>query len=172
MSFKDEPLRRARQYADRRGLTLGRELGFGVHGVVVVTENQPVQGQPARRQSAVKAHQRETEYLRERDVYLRLLEGDVTRIRGCEVPQFIDCDDALLVLEMTIVKPPYVLDFGGAYLDQPVEFSEEVMADWRAEKIEQFEERWPEVERILAVLQTYGIFMIDVHPNNIWLGQR
>jgi hypothetical protein len=143
MSFRDEPLRRAREYAERRGLTLGKELGFGVHGVVFVTDNQTATGR-AGKQSAVKAHNREVEYVRERDVYLRLLECDVANIRGCEVPQFINCDDELLVLEMTIVSRPYVLDFGGAYLDHAPDFSEEVMADWHAEKIEQFGSRWPD----------------------------
>lgn len=166
MSFKDEPLRRARQYVTGRGLTLGGELGFGHQGVVWMTEGQTERGE----QTAVKAYQREPEYVRERDAYLRLLECDVREIRGCNVPQFIDCDDELWILEMTIVTRPFLLDFAGAYLDWSPDFSEEVMADWRAEKLEQFGERWPEVEAILRILQTYGIFMIDVHPGNIALG--
>jgi hypothetical protein len=163
MSFKDEPLRRAREYADLHGLALGKELGFGVHGVVLLAE-KPAAGERAKGQSAVKAHGSETPYVRERDVYLRLLECDVTRIRGCEVPQFIDCDDALWVLEMTVVTRPFVLDFAGAYLDRAPDFSEEVMADWRADKIEQFGSRWSEVQTILAILEMHGIFMEDVHP--------
>jgi hypothetical protein len=90
-------------------------------------------------------------------------------IRGCEVPQLVDYNDNLWIIEMTIVKRPYVLDFGGAYLDKAPEFSDEVMADWRAEKIEQFGQRWPEAEAILAVLETYGVFVVDVNPNNIAL---
>ena len=135
MSFRDEPLRRAREYAARHNLTLGTELGFGVHGVVFVTQNQIDKGQP-KKQSAVKAHQRETEYLRERDIYLRLQEHCVEKIRCCHVPQLIDYNDHLWIIEMTIVKRPFVLDFGGAYLDHAPEFSDEVMADWRAEKVE------------------------------------
>ena len=71
---------------------------------------------------------------------------------------------------MTVVSRPFLLDFAGAYLDWSPDFSDEVMADWRAEKLEQFGERWPEVEAILRILQTYGIFMIDVHPGNISFG--
>ena len=162
MSFRDEPMRRAREYADRRRLTIGKELGFGVHGIVFVMESPA-----SNRQSAVKAHQRELDYLRERDVYLRLLECNVMKIRNFEVPQFIDCYDELWVLEITIVSRPYLLDFAGAYLDKPLDFSEEVMADWYADKVEQFEHRWPEVQAILAILETYGIFMEDVNPKNI-----
>jgi hypothetical protein len=60
-----------------------------------------------------------------------------------------------------------VLDFGGAYLDQAPDFSDEVMADWRAEKKEQFGARWGEVQAILRALEAYGVFMIDVNPGNI-----
>ena len=41
------------------------------------------------------------------------------------------------------------------------------MADWRAGKLEQFGDRWHEVELILAVMKTYGIFIIDVNSTNI-----
>jgi hypothetical protein len=74
-----------------------------------------------------------------------------------------------MIIEMTIVQRPFVLDFGGAYLDQAPEFSEEVIADWQAQKIEQFGERWPEVQAILAVLGSYGIFVQDVHPGTFRL---
>ncbi len=56
---------------------------------------------------------------------------------------------------------PFVLDFAGAYLDRPPEFSEEVMADWRAEKQEQFGPRWPEVESILRYLQILGVHVVE-----------
>jgi hypothetical protein len=76
-------------------------------------------------------------------------------------------DDELWVLEMTIVKKPYVLDFAGAYLDHPPDYSIEVLNEWRVEKEEQFGDRWPEVKRILRTLENYGIFLADVTPNNI-----
>src|SRR5262245_3676785 len=109
MGFRDEPLRRAQAYANRNGLTLGKELGVG--GVVFVTEEH-IAGRNMGKRSAVKAHQRETEYLRERDVYMRLLECDIAKIRGFDVPQLLAYDDELWVIEMTVVSRPFVLDFG------------------------------------------------------------
>jgi hypothetical protein len=44
------------------------------------------------------------------------------------------------------------------------------MADWRADKQEQFGKQWPEVLAILACLESYGIYMEDVSPSNISLG--
>jgi hypothetical protein len=73
------------------------------------------------------------------------------------------------IIEMTMVSKPYVLDFAGAYLDWEPDFSEEVMADWQADKQEQFGEQWPEVLAILAHLKNYGIHMEDVSPSNICL---
>ena len=99
--------RRAQEYADRQGLILGRQLGFGIHGIVI---------------------------------------------------------------EMTVVTRPFVLDFAGAYLDWGPNFSEEVLADWRAEKQEQFGPRWPEVQAVLGALEAYGIFMVDVNPGNVSFG--
>jgi hypothetical protein len=70
---------------------------------------------------------------------------------------------------MTVVTRPFILDFASASLDKPPDFSEEVLADWQAEKAEQFEQRWPEVQGILRSLESLGIFLIDVHPGNIAL---
>jgi hypothetical protein len=145
-------------------LILGKQLGFGVHGIVFAAGKQP-EGR-----SAVKVNEREVDFRRERDVYLRLKELGVEKIRDCAVPGLIAYDDELLIIEMSVVTTPYVLDFAGAYLDWKPDFSEEVMADWQADKQEQFGKRWPEVLAILASLESYGIYMEDVSPSNISLG--
>jgi hypothetical protein len=162
MSFHDELIYRGQQYAAQYGLVLGKELGFGVHGIVFEAESQAVKGR-----CAVKIHSQEPAYCRERDVYLRLRERHVVEIQGFHVPELRQFDDDWLVIDMTVVQRPFVLDFAGAYLDGAPDFSEEVMADWRTDKVEQFGERWPKAEAILRILETYGIFMEDVHPNNI-----
>jgi hypothetical protein len=169
MSFKVDLERRARQYTQQHGLLLGEELGCGIHGIVFVTECHS-ENKPAAARSAIKVHQRQPSYCRERDVYLRLKEHGVTAIRGCHVPKLLRHDDVLWVLEMTVVSRPFVLDFAGAYLDEAPDFSEEVLADWRAEKQEQFGAHWPEVQAILRSLQSYGILVQDVNPGNISFG--
>ena len=155
-------IRRAREYADRKGRVVGPELGSGVHGIVLAAASQGESGR-----SALKAHERSAEYSRERDVYLRLQELGVAQLRGCHVPELLAFDDELWVLEMTVVSRPFVLDFAGAYLDQPPVYSEEVLADWNAEKLDQFGADWPEVQAILRTLEGFGVFMLDVNPGNI-----
>ena len=166
MNIRDELLLRAQDYAAQHQLTITQELGFGVHGSVFIAENQPEPGRPAKR-SAIKAHQHEEYYLRERDIYLRLQRRKLLQIRKCEVPKLLNYDDLLLIIEMSVVSRPFVLDFAGAYLDKAPEFSEEVMADAIQNQKERFGKRWSEVQLILAVLEAHGIFMEDVHPGNI-----
>jgi len=158
-------VRRVHEYASRKGLVFRGQFGFGVHGIVFSAENQIEGGR-----SAVKVHERGPDYVRERDVYLRLSELGITKLRSCHVPELIGCEDELWVIEMTVVVRPFVLDFAGAYLDWAPDFSEEVMADWQAEKHEQFGPRWAEVQAVLRALEGLGIFMVDVNPGNISLG--
>ncbi|HUY35654.1 MAG TPA: hypothetical protein VMV69_23120 [Pirellulales bacterium] len=154
----DEAECRAQKFAAKHGLTLGQSLGFGVHGRVWATD----------RKSAVKAYAPHSRhYATEHDIYLRLAERSVSEVRGFHVPQLLDFDDELWVIEMSIVRPPFVLDFAGAYLDERPEFSDEVWAEWQADKQEQFGPNWPKARLVLAALERYGIFVSDVTPNNI-----
>jgi hypothetical protein len=162
MMFREELVRRVEQYVSRKGSVLGKQLGSGIHGTVFAVQNQTEPGR-----SAVKGYEQEAHYRRERDVYLRLHECAISQVRGCAVPEMVEFDDALWVIEMTIVTRPFVLDFAGAHLDQPPEFPEEAWADWRADKAEQFADQWPQVQAILRELESHGIYMEDVSPGNI-----
>lgn len=95
-------------------------------------------------------------YLREKQVYERLKRLGVTRVLGFNVPLLIGWEDGLRVIEMTIVKPPFVLDFAGAYLDARPGFPEEVWTNWEVEKREQFEDRWLKVQRVLDAFRLAG----------------
>ena len=77
------------------------------------------------------------------------------------------------VIEMTVVTPPFLLDFAGAYLDWPPEFSSEATDYWFHEKQEQFGTRWAEVRNILAMLSDQvDIYMLDVNPGNIMFADK
>lgn len=93
-------------------MEIGHRLGFGWDGTVFATD----------RQSAIKVFQHERLYQRERDVYLRLQARQVTKILEFKVPRLMSFDNDLWVVEMTIVSPPFVLDFAGAYLDQKPDY--------------------------------------------------
>ncbi len=162
MSTKEELIRRADLYAQKHGLVLGEQLGFGVHGIVFAAASKTKPGR-----EAIKVHEREESYCRERDVYLRLRDHGISQIRGFHVPRLLRYDNELWVVEMEIVTRPFVLDFADAYLDQPPDYPDEVLAEWRTEKQEQFGDRWREVELILLSLKRYGVYLVDVSPGNI-----
>ena len=160
--MSDIALTNATAYAARHHLRLAERLGFGIHGTVHAAEHESKQDQ-----SAIKAHNSATPYLRERAVYERLRDAGVSEVLGFHVPQLIRADDDLRVIEMTIVTRPFVLDFAGAFLGAPPEFSEEVWADWEAEKREQFGARWTTVQALMNAFEELGIHLVDVSPSNI-----
>jgi hypothetical protein len=157
----------ARLYAARHQLELAEPLGSGKDGIVFVAKHK---AKPAN--VAIKILHFDESYLRERQAYQRLAKMEVSAVLGFNVPQLVDFDDGLRVLEMTIVKRPFVLDFAGAYLDEQPDFPADVLADWDAEKREQFEGRWSAVQKILAAFAELGVYLLDVTPGNIAFLER
>ena len=143
-------------------LELAEALGSGKDGIVFVAKNKAT---PA--DVAVEVLRFEELFEREKRAYLRLQQQGIASVSGFNVPQLLGYDDPLRVIQMTIVKRPFVLDFAGAYLDVRPEFAPEVWAEWEAEKREQFEERWPEVQRVLDAFEGFGVYLMDVSPANI-----
>lgn len=149
---------RALRFAAQNGLVLEDDLGFGVHGVVWSTDQK----------SVVKVHGAQRLYYeRERDVYLRLREHNVRNVLGFHVPRLWKFDDDLMAIEIAIVRPPFVLDFAGAYLDEMPDFSLEVWAEWEAEKQDQFGEHWNTARAVVTAFRRWGIYLSDVSPSNI-----
>jgi hypothetical protein len=144
-------------YCLNRGLDVHERLGFGKDGSVWSSSAF----------TAIKVFTSSLRCDRERDVYTRLRVSGAHVIAGYAVPEVLECDEKLGVIEMTIVRPPFVLDFATAALDSAPDFPEEVLADWFAEKREQFGEDWPKAAAVVRALERLGIFMLDVHPGNI-----
>jgi hypothetical protein len=156
----------ARRYASRNRLSLELPaLGGGIHGQVFFVRGGVLTGG-----TAIKAYYHEEFFRRELLVYERLQEAGVRRVRGLAVPQLLRSDGDLLILEMSVVVRPYLLDFAGAYLDEAApRFEDDVWEIWEEEKRERFGERWPEVKAVLAALAEYGVHMLDVNPGNVAL---
>lgn len=156
-SIDRDILDRANQYALSRGVQLEDRLGYGKDGTVWSTS----------RATAVKVFRRSEPYERELAAYHRLAEHGVRSVCGHAVPELHEVDGALLALEMTTVRPPFLLDFAGASLDEAPDFGAEVLEQWREDKREQFGEQWPRVEIILAAMRRFGIHLLDLNPGNI-----
>lgn len=142
-------------------LTLVGRIGFGIHGqVFAVSGSGPLL-------SIVKVFESTDPYFRERDVYRRLQELDVTRIVDCSVPKLLTCSDDQSTLWMTMVTRPFCLDFAAAYLDELPANIPAFGPEWIAEKQQQFGKDWDKVCQVLSVLREHGIHQTDVSPTNI-----
>ncbi len=166
MTRDEELIARAHEYARRARATLGERFGCGAHGIVFGLD-RPADSSLGAVRSAVKFHRGEPGYKREHAVYLRFRDLSLDLIHGCNIPRLLAYDARLLAIEMTVVTRPFLLDFAGAYLDEPPQFSEDTVAEWRAEKSEEFGSRWPDVQRIVRELEAYGVYMLDVNPGNV-----
>lgn len=82
---ESDRMRRLEAYAHDSQTTLGRKVGFGASGTVYETM----------RNSAIKAHDTQASYERERNAYLRLRRRGVREICGCRVPTLIDVHAAV-----------------------------------------------------------------------------
>lgn len=153
---------RAEAYAATQGLQLRECLGSGIDGNV-----WKVMSKQNRFAWAIKMHRRKATYERERDCYKRLAALGVEEVLTCSVPQLIRADDLWQVIEMTIVERPFVLDFAGAYLDLPPDFPEEVWAEREAHWREHYGDDWPLVSKVKDAFEAMGIYLTDLHRNNI-----
>jgi hypothetical protein len=156
-----ELLTRAQQYAELSKITLDweRPLGNGTDGAVWKSNVK----------TAVKVLERERGYYNERDAYLRLQEfGFTEEIDGFWIPKLVAYHDELWTIEMDfITKSPYILDFAKVRIDRPPDFSEEVLADYDKKNQELFQHHWPEVQRLMASLESIGIYYLDPQLDNI-----
>ena len=156
--FSEDIKIRASVYGNRHSLRIEQPLGRGKDGIIFQTSLS----------TAIKVFDRPDMYTRELACYRRLAGHGVEEVQGHVVPGLVASDDELLVIEMEIVRPPYLLDFADAYLDTGPDFSDEVMEQWYEDKQEQFGEHWEEVQLILAELRgRFGIHLLDVNPGNI-----
>jgi hypothetical protein len=154
---------RANLYADSRDIVIEKRLGYGNDGTIWQTN----------RKTAVKVEHVTDSFERELAAFQRLTEHKIDRINGFDVPQLVDFDERVLTIEMEIVTPPYLLDFGKVYLDIPPDYSPEVLRDWEEERTELFgPERWKVVRKLLASLKMFGIYYYDAKPGNIEFGDQ
>lgn len=94
-------------------------------------------------------------------------------IRGFRVPKLINVDAKLCIIEMGIVEPPCVLDFGSSSTDFEPDFTPEVWQDWWERVEDWFEDRFPEAEAVFLDLRNnLGIWHLDLRPSNLQFGSE
>src|SRR5205823_604587 len=110
-------------------------------------------------------------YHRELRAYQIMLGGEIEEINEFQIPRLIRNDDELLAIEMTIVKPPFVLDFASAYTIEEYnhfEFTEEILDERETHWSDIFGDRWPIVRSLCdAFTHATGLVLLDLSLNNI-----
>ena len=121
------------------------------------------------RHSVIKTFEREKSFRDELECYRRFATAGVEAISGFAVPGLIDFDLELTIIEIKIVRPPFLLDFGKVYLDTPPPYWDdaEIMGHWHAEGRENFGDRWKTVLSLIRVLEGHGIYYVDPKPGNV-----
>ena len=134
-------------------------LGHGTDGSVWRTNSE----------TAVKAFYHAKNFADELECYRRLEMENVTEILSLAVPALEGSSEEFLVIEMSIVQKPYLLDFGKVYIDRPPPYAGDIqlLNNWHAEVRELFEDRAPDVHSVLHVLKKMGIHYVDPKPANI-----
>jgi hypothetical protein len=151
---------RAEDYARLCGISLElqRPLGAGTDGAVWASNED----------TAVKAFRRLHSFNQELTCYRRFASARVSEIDGFAVPKLVRWDDDRWIIEIGIVRPPFIIDFAKVSIDQPPDFSAEVLEDEEQQGSDLFEHRWPQVQSLLAILRyRFGIEYLDPKPGNI-----
>jgi hypothetical protein len=139
-------------------------LGHGSDGAVWVSSKK----------SAVKVVDRPDSYLNEVESYRRLQRAGITQIQDFNVPLLEGYSDQLMVIEMSIVRPPFLLDFGKVYIDVPPRdwYDPRYQQNLHAGGIDLFGKRWKIVCKAMATLRGHGIYNPDPRPANCCFGDE
>jgi hypothetical protein len=118
--------------------------------------------------SAIKALHSWENYYRERQCYQRFAEKRIRLINGLAVPRLIGFNDSLQVIEMEIVSPPFLLDFGKAYFDCKAPYDSDQLAAWYQEMNDLWEDDYPLVcSLVFELWSRFRIHYLDVKPGNV-----
>lgn len=140
--------------------TVIKKVGSGINGIVFFTS----------RGSAVKIFARRADFTKELYAYKILEERDVSEVCGFNVPHLVASSEENMIIEMSLVQRPFLLDFASCCIDiDPRDAHGEEWLDQYVERIEyQHEDRSEEVFRVYnALARKTGIYHTDLRPTNI-----
>lgn len=121
------------------------------------------------RHSVIKSFERNDNFAHELECYLRLKDAGIRKeILGFSVPELVGHSEECMVIEMGVVFPPYILDFGKAYLLDP-HWDAHIMAEWNERMNGWWGDDVKQVKILLAALRRHRIWYYDAKPGNVML---
>jgi hypothetical protein len=150
-------------YLTRNKLLILGLLGTGKDGDVLKTD----------RTSALKKLRTLELYRRELRAYKLLDELSIAELEGFSLPRLLGYDEEALLIEMTIVTPPYLLDFASTHDEVEMEFlafTDEIWAEREQHWADVFGDQWPRVRTLRnTFLRLTGLTYLDPSKNNVRL---
>ena len=107
--------------------------------------------------TAIKAFYYSAPFLNELEVYRYLKRWNITEVTGFHIPELVGSDEGLRIIEMSVVMPPFILDFVEAQIDQPIERDDDAVSGLA----ELFESDWDRVKFAIWKLEEHGIYLTD-----------
>src|SRR4051812_22223614 len=106
------------------------------------------------RLTAVKFFDSIDRFRRELEVYHVLHARGIISVAGHAIPLFVNADQELRAIEMSIVERPFVLDFAGAKLPEEVPDFEQHVLDEHMERLaEMFDDRLGDALHVAAMFR-------------------
>jgi hypothetical protein len=137
-------------------------LGWGVDGVVFTTPGS---------MNAFKVYKQREGFVKELGAYRRLQSRGISEFMGFRVPRLIKFEDdgaAKMIIEMSVVKPPCLLDFAAATVDHRPDWAPEQVDMWWAQVEENFGDDFAMARDVFWALQReLGIHYWDLKPTNL-----
>src|SRR6185312_9895220 len=100
--------------------------------------------------------------------YKRLYARGVFDVIGMAIPRLVKFHSKHLVIEMSIVQPPFLLDFVQATIDRPFEFEAGGEEAWWQSVAMTFGDRFELARDVFyALQQKTGIYYYDLAPRNM-----
>ena len=99
----------------------------------------------------------------------------ITNVLGFNVPQLVNFDDELRILEMTIVERPFVLDFAPLTLTSGPNFPTKSGRLGKQKNANNSRRAGQRSRKSWSHSKPWGIYLLDVSPANIafaWLTVR
>ena len=127
------------------------KLGFGVSGVVFLSPGGT---------TAIKIHQRLRSFQVELQAYEIITKHGLFDICGLSIPRLLHYDTKMRIIEMTVVEPPYLLDFAGVTFE-PIDFSTDTQREIGLKIERQFGTNAHFAYLVQHELEKYGIYYLE-----------
>lgn len=138
------------------------EPGFGAHGNIFATSENNI----------IKVFAQNRPYATEKKIYQYFQDRDIKDLYGLNVPALVSYSDELLLIEMTAVQKPYILDFAECDLGK-CRYPQEQIHEFVQQMVERFDERAMDAESIFyRLVRQHKIYYWDLKPGNLELPPR